>query len=301
MSCAPRLAIALSSSELTTTVTSLPSTCASLSISIVVFRTDITVLKSALHSLLEAVSLARSAGELQKVQLDLINNAEPDPALQALVERLGQESGPGALDLRLLEGHGNVGYGRGHNLSILTATSDYHLILNPDVTLSPVCLHEGLRYLLDNPAVAALSPAVRDGEGHKQYVCKRYPSVLDFLLRGFAPQAVKRIFDKRLANYEMRELSEQLPSTGIPIISGCFMLFRTSVLQAVGGFDARYFLYFEDFDLSLRVHAKGKLAYLPTMHITHLGGDSARKGLRHIGMFVRSGFLFYNTHGWRFL
>lgn len=295
------MAIVWSSSELTPTVTSLPANCASLSVSIVVFRTDIKVLTSALHSLLEAVSLARSAGELEKVRLDLINNAEPDPALQLLVERLCQESGSRAMDLRLLEGHGNIGYGRGHNLSILTATSDYHLILNPDVTLSPVCLQEGLCYFQDNPAVAALSPAVSDGDGHKQYVCKRYPSVFDFLLRGFAPQGIKRVFNKRLAHYEMRELSELEPSTGIPIISGCFMLFRTAVLRSVGGFDARYFLYFEDFDLSLRVHEKGTLAYLPTMHITHLGGDSASKGLRHIAMFVRSGVLFYNTHGWRFL
>jgi GT2 family glycosyltransferase len=99
----------------------------------------------------------------------------------------------------------------------------------------------------------------------------------------------------------MRDLPEQEPSTDIPIISGCFMLFRTAALRSVGGFDEHYFLYFEDFDLCLRVHAEGTLAYLPSMHIVHLGGNSARKGLRHIVMFARSGLRFYCTHGWRLI
>ncbi|MDO8272454.1 MAG: glycosyltransferase [Gammaproteobacteria bacterium] len=272
-----------------------------LSVSVVIYKTDTAILLSGLRSLLGAIAVAVAAGELQSARVDIINNADADPVLSAMVGQLAAEAAAQSVEVRLLEGHGNVGYGRGHNLSISAANTDYHLILNPDVTLAQDALGLGLRYMMQNPAVAALSPAVHDGEGHKQYVCKRFPSVLDFLLRGFAPAAVRRAFERRLAHYEMRELSEQEPSTGIPIISGCFMLFRTSVLRSVGGFDARYFLYFEDFDLSLRVHDKGTLAYLPTMHITHLGGDSASKGLRHIGMFVRSGILFYNTHGWRFL
>lgn len=273
--------------------------------SVVVYRTDAAVLLSTLRSLLAAAKYARDAGRLERLTIDLVHNAEQttatDAEFTALIEVINHEAVAQDVRFRLFEGHGNIGYGRGHNLSIMQADSDYHLVLNPDVTLSDQSLAQGLQYLQQTPQVAALSPAVRDGDGNRQYVCKRFPTVLDFLLRGFAPGFIRRLFKARLARYEMRELSEQSASTDIPIISGCFMLFRTPVLQSVHGFDERYFLYFEDFDLSLRVHDKGTLAYLPAMQITHLGGNSARKGLSHIRMFARSGIRFYNTHGWKLL
>jgi hypothetical protein len=82
--------------------------------------------------------------------------------------------------------------------------------------------------------VVTLSPAVTDREGYKQLVCKHYPAVLDFLLLGFAPRNLKRHFATRLAHDEIQGLHEQAPSTDIPIITGCFMLFRTAALRSVG-------------------------------------------------------------------
>jgi GT2 family glycosyltransferase len=60
-------------------------------------------------------------------------------------------------------------------------------------------------------------------------------------------------------------------------------------------------LNFEDFDLSLRLGQHGKLAFLPSMRIVHAGGHAARKGLRHITLFIRSGFRFFKQWGWRWL
>lgn len=282
-------------------MTMIPPHPSSLSVSVVVYKTDPAVLLATLRSVLAAAQFAKSSGRLSRLTIDVIHNAHSDAAFSTLIGTIMQEAAAQEAGFRLFEGHGNVGYGRGHNLSILQTTADYHLVLNPDVTLSVESLAQGLQYLQQTPNVVALSPAVRDGDGNKQYVCKRFPSVLDFLLRGFAPGFIRNFFEARLARYEMRELSEQQASTNIPIISGCFMLFRTSVLQAVNGFDENYFLYFEDFDLSLRAHDKGALAYVPDIHITHLGGNAARKGIAHIFMFVRSGIRFYNTHGWKWL
>ena len=79
------------------------------------------------------------------------------------------------------------------------------------------------------------------------------------------------------------------------------MLCRSDALQAVGGFDQRYFLHFEDLDLSLRMHAKGRVVSDPGVTLIHHGGHSAKKGLHHILLFARSAFRFFNTHGWRWL
>lgn len=209
------------------------------------------------------------------------------------------------LELKLIRGHGNIGYGSAHNLILGDLKSDYHLMLNPDVVLDSHCLAEGIAYLANNQAVVMASPVAHHKDGKRQYLCKRYPSVLTLFVRGFLPGWLQKSFAQRLAIYEMRDLVDKRPKDSdvqeVQIISGCFMLCRTSALVEIGGFDKDYFLYFEDFDLSLRMGGQGKIAYVPAMQITHGGGNAAKKGLKHILMFVRSGIRFFNSHGWRWL
>jgi hypothetical protein len=77
------------------------------------------------------------------------------------------------------------------------------------------------------------------------------------------------------------------------------MLVKRRAIDITGGFDPRYFLYFEDFDWSVRLARTGQLVYLPSFRIVHHGGGAARKGWRHIRWFVQSGTRFYRRHGWR--
>ncbi|MEK6320009.1 MAG: glycosyltransferase, partial [Burkholderia gladioli] len=109
-------------------------------------------------------------------------------------------------------------------------------------------------------------------------------------------------FARRLARYEMRDrINETEFVWEPPIISGCFMLFRTDLLRQLGGFDPRYFLYFEDYDLSVRAGRLASIAYVPTVRIVHHGGGASRKGLAHIRMFLASAFRFYRRFGWKWL
>lgn len=272
---------------------------ASLAVSLVVYELDPAVLANTLSSLQQAIVVAREKGDLGHVQLTLVDNADHARQLETLLATCLR--GADNIQADIISGHGNIGFGQAHNLVIHRADCDYYLILNPDVVLQPESLSAGVGYLHGQLHCVAASPAISNGEGQQESGCKRYPSVLDFLLRGFAPTAIKRRFAKRLAHYEMRDLPADRVSDNIPIISGCFMLFRHSALRQLGGFDPNYFLYFEDFDLSMRAHRLGTLSYLPAMQITHLGGNAAGKGWRHIMMFGRSALRFFNTHGWRLL
>ena len=268
------------------------------STSIVVFRPDLALLQSTLHSLAVALRQALTGGTLRSATVTLIDNGSPEPdAVDALLAASFPAGEPIATEI--LRGHGNVGYGRGHDLAIERSTSDYHLVLNPDVRLEPSAVTEALGYLDAHPGIGLLSPHVVNDRGEREFLCKRYPSMLVLALRGFAPAWLRRPFRRLLDRYEMRDLPEREVAVGVPIATGCFMLARRTALQSVSGFSPEYFLYFEDFDLSLRLHAVADIAYVPAVRITHSGGHAARKGWAHRRMFFRSAFTFFRRHGWK--
>ena len=271
----------------------------SLTISIVAYHSPLAELETTLSSLSVALAAYRDHYPGASTLVYLVDNSEDSEISARDFERLQEFLQSAETQLTLIQGNGNLGYGGGHNLVIKTSHASWHLILNPDVTMSEDALWQGVEVLTSNEEAVAASPKASTLEGERQYLCKRYPSVSLLLLRGFLPGLLRKHFRKRQADYEMHDLPEQEPSLGVPIISGCFMLCKREVLSEVGGFDDRYFLYFEDFDLSLRLGKQGRLAYVPAMKIIHAGGNTASKGLRHILLFMRSAMRFFNQWGWR--
>jgi GT2 family glycosyltransferase len=77
------------------------------------------------------------------------------------------------------------------------------------------------------------------------------------------------------------------------------MMVRRKAIEVTGGFDPGYFLYFEDFDWSVRLNRVTRSVYVPRVRIVHHGGKAARKGVRHILRFARSALRFFNKHGWK--
>ncbi|WP_412526603.1 glycosyltransferase [Burkholderia lata] len=266
-----------------------------LSVSIVVYHPDAVQLEQTLVSLGVACAALRAASPEFAIDLFLVDNDGLGD-----VETVLDELGAKGMTCRVLTGHGNVGYGRGHNLAVELSTRPLHLILNPDIDLDPHALVIARAFLDSHPAAGALTPWIGDDAGGQQYLCRRFPAVLDLLVRGFLPARLRAPFAKRLARYEMRDVINARDIVwDPPIVSGCFMLFRTDVLKKLGGFDPRYFLYFEDYDLSLRAHEVARVAYVPSVRVVHHGGGASRKGFAHIRMFAASAFKFYNRFGWR--
>ena len=274
---------------------------AGLSVSVVSYAPSINELTLTLESLSRAVVYARECNALSYVELFLVDNGPEDMevnALRALLAVLTQKNIFSRIEL--LSGHGNIGYGAGHNLTIEISGADFHLILNPDVIIDHHAVYEALCFFSNHPDIGGLSPYVEDQRGSRQFLCKKYPALFDLILRGFLPKGIQRFFHKRISAYDMRNVcGASEPVFDIPIISGCFMFMRRSALLQVGGFSPEYFLYFEDFDISLKLGKVTRLAYFPMVKITHFGGDAARKGWSHILMFARSMLIFFKKHGWR--
>lgn len=272
----------------------------SLSISVVSFYPDISLLRRTLATLRVSLEYAHEQKNLGEVVCRLIDNG-PGHAwkekLQALLD--AELDGVDWLTVRLISGQGNVGYGQGHNIAIRQSTCDYHLVLNPDVMLEQDAIHEAMTFMEAHKDVGLLAPFVVEKDGTRQYLCKRYPSVLDLFLRGLAPPVLKRVFHRRLDYYEMRDLTGREPLFDVPIVGGAFIFGRCALLNELRGFSKDFFLYFEDFDLSLRAARISRTAYVPDVKITHIGGNAAKKGLKHIVMFVRSALTFFGKHGWK--
>ncbi|WP_107310886.1 glycosyltransferase family 2 protein [Burkholderia metallica] len=267
-----------------------------LSVSVVTYRSDDAMLAQTFSSLLAACRRVRESRPGLVVHVYLIDNGNEAMKLVAARNRFSAEG----VECTVLTGHGNIGYARGHNLSVGAARSDYHLILNPDIDTEPDALGHALDFMDTHPDVGLLTPRIGDDRGGVQYLCRRFPTLFDLLVRGFLPERMRGWFAGRLARYEMRDvINDHDIAWDPPIVSGCFMLFRTEVLKKLGGFDPRYFLYFEDYDLSLRTHDVARVAYVPSVRVIHHGGGASRKGFAHIRMFAASAFKFYNRFGWR--
>lgn len=272
-----------------------------LRVSIVCHAGNIPQLRQTLESLLAACELPLQSAFIERVDIALIDNGPTEHEREKIEDLItfGRTVAPERVEFCILGSGNNIGYGAGHNLALDAKASDFHLVLNPDVKLARDALTAALSFMAGNEDCGVVAPAIFDQRGERQYLCKRYPTVFDLLMRGFAPRWVRRKFWRRLAKYEMRDVVAEQTVWNPPIVSGCFMLLRSSLLEKINGFDPQYFLYFEDFDLSLRAAQVSRIAYVPAVRIIHYGGHAAHKGCRHIFLFIRSAFTFFNTHGWK--
>ena len=192
----------------------------------------------------------------------------------------------------------NLGFGSGHNLAFRTVAerSDAHLVMNPDIVFGPEVLPHLIGVLGSRPEVGAVMPRIRYPDGEPQHLAKMMPTPLDLFARRFLPGAMRARFDRR---YELRDLPPDRPSE-VPVLSGAFMLVRASLFAALGGFDERYFMYMEDYDLVRRIGARAATLFDPRVHVVHAYGRGSYLNRRLFGYHLRSSVAYFNKWGWLF-
>ena len=276
----------------------------SLQVSIVTFRPDWQLLERCLRKLALAIGAARESGVLRTVHVALVDNSA-DRAIAAKVVDLGRTRfADSGVQVSYVHGHQNIGYGAAHNLALHGSGADYHLVLNPDVELAAEALLNAVRWMNAHPDVGAIAPQVKRRDGTRDYLVKRKPAVLDLALRGFLPRVGRLLFRSRLDRYEMRDVIDADPERDIvdvAAMSGACMLLRRKAVDQTGGFDPRFFLYFEDYDWTVRLNKVTRTAYVPSFEVVHHGGGASRKGMRHVGHFMKGGWRYYRKHGWKWL
>ncbi|MDE1465175.1 glycosyltransferase [Spartinivicinus poritis] len=264
-------------------------------VSLVVFKQPWDLIEKVIDSLTEAINESK----ILFASIVIVDNYCDTSLNESLCRKYSNINKK--FDIRIIQGQGNLGYGLGNNLAINAIGYDYSLVLNPDVIIHQGALKVAFEYFSNNNDVVLISPKILNEKGALESGIKSYPSLLVLLLRFLNIKKLNRFFNKRLANYENHLVVLSNNVADVNIISGCFMLFRSSVLKELGGFDRHYFMYFEDFDLSIRARKMGRVIYHPEVVVTHYGGGAGKKGPKHIKYFARSMITFFNKYGWKLI
>ena len=153
---------------------------------------------------------------------------------------------------------------------------------------------------IDVEAPRLMSPRMTFTDGRLQHSIRRHPTVLDLALRRLLPAALRGPFRARMDRYEMTDSGYDRP-VDVPFCSGALMVCRTEALRQIGGFDDRYFLYFEDADLSRKLQVAGwRTVYNPETTVVHSWQRAAHTSLRMSFVFARNALRYFDKWGWRF-
>lgn len=193
----------------------------------------------------------------------------------------------------------NKGFGFGHNQNLMNETGTA-IIFNPDIIIEENNLSALVDLLNSEQSLAMVAPKILNQDGSTQYLVRNRLDVFDFMLRFIPFKFVKKIFQRRLYNFECRNLPDDRDSH-VRMISGSFMVVDLAKFQEVSGFDERYFMYFEDNDLCRKMEAANyKILYTPRYTVTHLYERGAVKNQKLFRIFMSSMGKYFCKWGWKF-
>jgi len=193
----------------------------------------------------------------------------------------------------------NPGYGSAHNILMKESlyNAKYHLVLNPDIHFEDNVLEKLYSYMEEHRDIGLIMPKVLYPDGSLQYLCKLLPRPSDLILRRFF-QPLKLI-EKVNSKFELR-FADYDNIMDVPYLSGCFMFLRKDALHKAGLFDERFFMYFEDTDLSRRIHRHYRTVYYPHVTIYHDYEKGSYKDKGLLWAHLKSAIRYFNKWGWFF-
>jgi len=210
-------------------------------------------------------SVQEHQGELT-VQVIVVDNKSADGSAEMVSRDFSA--------VELIQSGGNIGFARANNLALPRVRSEFVLFLNPDTEVRPQALPRMIEFMRANPGVGALGCKIRDASGeHQELGFQRFPSPYTELLRLLFFSSRTRRHMSGMLPYHNPQVSGYVKK-----LFGACLLVPKKVLEKVGSFDERFFMYCEDVDLCHRIEAGGwRLYYLSEVEILHLGASASAK------------------------
>jgi N-acetylglucosaminyl-diphospho-decaprenol L-rhamnosyltransferase len=195
--------------------------------------------------------------------------------------------------VRIARGHGalvldrssNDGFAVGVNEGASISRGEAFAVLNPDIDLVTRNVVDRLENHLKRPEVGVAAPALELPSGALQDSAREVPSPLDLCRRRFFKQRPDEVFSETPVRVDWT-------------VAAC-MVIKRDAFDAVGGFDERYFLYFEDVDFGVRLARAGyAVIYDPTVRVLHAHHGASRAALTTWAtrQHIVSASRFYRAH-----
>jgi hypothetical protein len=178
-------------------------------------------------------------------------------------------------EVKLVRSAANLGFGNGNNRALQEAEGRYLVLLNSDALLPPDCLQQALAHMQADPQTGMGGGRLLAPDGSWQPSARRFPTLLDeFLnLSGLAAKFPKSRFFGR---FDRTWADPDIPAE-VDWVPGAFAIIRRDLIEQIGFFDPRFFLYYEEVDLCKRIKQAGyKIQYWPDLRIAHIGGESSK-------------------------
>ncbi len=185
---------------------------------------------------LDALQASFEAGLIETV---IIDNASNDGTADWIVKHYPS--------VTIVRNFSNVGFGRGCNQGFKHVTTPYVLLLNPDAEIDLKAIKTLVRFMDKTPRAGICGPSVKEASGALQ-PAGGLPSPWKIMLRPLLPGWASR--------GQRQVIPGEAPSS-TNWICGSVMLLRWTMVEEIGGFDPRFFLYFEETDLCYRAQKAG--------------------------------------------
>lgn len=169
-------------------------------------------------------------------------------------------------DIRVISNPAPKGFGTNHNAAFAVCDRPFFCVLNPDVEFTGDPFAALVERLSESSHAALAAPAVVSPGGRVEDSARRFPSITGL---------VRKALFGDLDSYAAAESdADFFPDW----VAGMFMLFRSSAYGSLGGFDARYFLYYEDVDICVRAWKAGMTVLAcPSVYVIHDARRDSRK------------------------
>jgi N-acetylglucosaminyl-diphospho-decaprenol L-rhamnosyltransferase len=175
------------------------------------------------------------------------------------------------------------GFGANHNSAFEHCTSEFFCVANPDVRLTRDPFDE-LIACMDDPEVGLVAPRVVDPAGNHEDSARYFPTPAS-------------LAGKMLGLGEGRYPVGGEDAVAVEWVAGMFMLFRAEAFRAIGGFDERFFLYYEDVDICARLWKAGwKVQLHPGVSVIHAAQRTSRRKARYMATHLASMARYFAKH-----